>query len=697
MSYTPPAYTDAGGSLASGYMPPAFTDAGGDVDPPPPVPPGPLPLPRTSLALPVIVAQLTIDGATEHYSDIEYGDAYTRWHDARIVGDVAYSRSVSCVLWGERRGANGLGNVELINTDGALDSMLVASQADASIAVYVVDQDQPMSAATQIASAVVTGIEARGEQTARVVAGDIMARLEIPLQSDLYAAGDGAATIVGRPKPIAIGNPLSCPVVLVNEVDYEYDCHDSDAFDIVTVRDMGFPLALGTDPGDGYRIADPPRTGIELLQTPVGRVVADVSATTFASESIIGAAEGDFATDILDWTLVTSTTGGGTASATWDAGTALLEVDGTGATMPFPYLDFSFPTALEAGQSYSYALDVDVTVSAAGQGLVQVQFRPDSLAAPEYVQLLVTTSTGTHALSGTFVAPSAGKLFIRVSAVADESATAVVDNVRLDRVGAGGDVADVVELLLARAGIGSSQIDADSIAALRAARPWAVSYWADSAERVGDVLQRVLDSVYGWMFVDRLGRISVGYLQPPETGTPELEITTTELAGEIEIEPDLAPGLSTTVAGARNWYRYGEGELADAISDADRALLTADYRIRRTATDPVGIELRDRAGAAVSSESDTGIATLLDDATDIQAAADYLADLYPAGLPRRFYKVPVFLSRIEAATLNPGDLITLTYDRFGCDAGRPLRVVAVEGIAGDDLVNLRCWGSAVEE
>lgn len=42
MSYTPPAYTDAGGSIITGYTPPAYTDAGGDVLPvTPPVPPTP--------------------------------------------------------------------------------------------------------------------------------------------------------------------------------------------------------------------------------------------------------------------------------------------------------------------------------------------------------------------------------------------------------------------------------------------------------------------------------------------------------------------------------------------------------------------------------------------------------------------------------------------------------------------------------
>jgi hypothetical protein len=207
-----------------------------------------------------------------------------------------------------------------------------------------------------------------------------------------------------------------------------------------------------------------------------------------------------------------------------------------------------------------------------------------------------------------------------------------------------------------------------------------------------------MDSVYGWVYTDASGDIAVGRLIPPEAAdSPVAEITETELAGEIEVEPDLAPGLSTTVAGARNWYRYGEGELADGVLDADRPILTADYRTRKTSTDPVGIELGARAGASVSDLSASGIPTLLDDATDLQAAADYLADLYPAGMPRRFYKVPCFITTTALATFKPGDKITLTYPRFGCDAGRALRVVAIEGRVGDDLCILRCWGSAVDE
>ncbi len=664
--------------------------------------PPPAPLPTSSTALPVIVVQLTVDGITHHFSDIEYGDGGTRWHDARVVGDIAYSRSGSCVLWAERRGSGGLGNIELINEDGALDFLLTNAQVDGWVDVFEVYQDQPMNSATQIAAAVVGSIEGRGERTARIVTGDVLALLDVPMQASLYEDGDGADTLIGRPRPTSVGNPLSCPIVLVNEVDYEYDVHDADTFSIVTVRDSGYPLSEGTMPGDGWRLATSPGIhGIELLQTPVGRVVADVSATTFSAETIIGAAEGDFATDLDDWTVTTEDSGGGTATAEWDAtgkaligGDKLAESSGIAA-----YGELEFPTGLFAGQRYDYSLDFDLTVAGVpAYGLLQVFFRPDSLIPGEFVNLDAEYATAADSLSGTFTAPADGKFVIRCGAGNGASAEALIDNVRLDRVSAGGNTADVIELLLARAGIGIDQIDADSLAALAAARPWACSYWSDGAERIVDVMQQVLDSVFGWMYTNAAGQIAVGLLEPPEAADePVIEITTTELAGEIEIEPDLAPGLSTTVAGARNWYRYGEGELADALSDADRALLTADYRIRKTAADPVGIELGPRAGAAISVLSKSGIPTLLDDAADLQSAADYLAVLYPEGVPRRFYKIPVFLSRTNAAALNPGVKLILTYDRFGCDAGRELRLVQVSGRAGDDLVVLRCWGSAVDE
>lgn len=51
-------------------------------------------LPTTRRSLPVVVVQLTIDGVTSYFSDVEYGapderGAGTNWYDARVVGDIA--------------------------------------------------------------------------------------------------------------------------------------------------------------------------------------------------------------------------------------------------------------------------------------------------------------------------------------------------------------------------------------------------------------------------------------------------------------------------------------------------------------------------------------------------------------------------------------------------------------------------------
>lgn len=655
--------------------------------------PAPVDRPRTRLALPVVVVQLDIDGVTHYFSDIEYGDPDattgigTRWHDARVVGDIQYSRAARCVLWGGRRGGGGgLGNIELINDDGALDTLTTEALIGAEARVYVVDQDRPMSEATRIATAVVERIEARGEQTVRIVTGDILARLDRPLQDDLYdAASDRPATLEGQPRPIAFGTPLSCPIVLVDEVDYEYDAHDSDAFDVTQVRDMGFPLTAVTQ----WQISTTPGVyGVELLQVPEGRVVADIDATSYVGEVIIGGSDGDFdsSSEFATWDTETVAT----ASVSYGSSELIEMSAGQGGA----YL--IWPDTLTAGETYAVSVDVTITsvTGAPGNAGVQVFFRPDSLDPGEYVSIGLRTTAGSETMAGSFVPPSPGQLVIECIAVGDGTIEATIDNITLTRTAAGGDVADLVRMVLARAGIGADAIDATSIAALETARPWACGYFTAQAVQAADVLTQVMDSVYGWTYIQPDGKISVGYLQPPETGSAVLDITDTELAGEVEIEPDLADGLSTTVAGARNWYVYGPGELADAIGDTDRGLLTADFRIRRTAANPVGLELGPRAGRRVADDSRAGIPTLLIDEADIQAAADYLADLYPASAPRRFYRLPVFVSRTAAATLQPGDKITLTHDRFGADAALPLRVVEIEGRVGDDLVTITAWGSA---
>jgi hypothetical protein len=68
--------------------------------------------------------------------------------------------------------------------------------------------------------------------------------------------------------------------------------------------------------------------------------------------------------------------------------------------------------------------------------------------------------------------------------------------------------------------------------------------------------------------------------------SPTLNFTDTNGIGNIEVEDDKAPGLSTRISHGENPGMYGQDELAGAVSNADRALMTNPIYINET-TQPV--------------------------------------------------------------------------------------------------------------
>lgn len=499
----------------------------------------------------VVLVHLHLAGRDKHYywSDAAYTDwsAY-RCYDPRIVGEISYRRGVSCILWGGKALDNGLGVIELANDDGALDELVMGDQSGGTVQVSIVAAGDPISSATLVATVDVARVEARGERAVRIVTESVLRRLDRPF-AGLYTAGDAhdpPASLVGKPKPWALGRPLSCPIVLVNPVDFEYDVHDQGGWAVAKVRDGGIELS-----------------------TPAG------------------------------W-IVSTTTG----------------VQG-----------------------------------------VELQYQP-------------------------------------ISAVV---ADVVVDGPLT--------LADAISTVIARANEYEIDVALDStLSDLDEACPWPVSVWVDTATTFLQVLTSLLDSVCGWMVPNAEGGISLGRLHLPDPeAEPDLVIDEVSLAGDIEILPDAAPGLSTTFAGQRNYRVYADSELADDVTSADRTLLTADYRLRRTASTGVTAELGVVAGVApqprdadvlVSNRVDgrplpgAGIGTLLDDATDLQTLANHVAGLYPLGGVARFVKVPVFLLEGAETVLAGKTTVLLRHPRFGFADGVLGLVVDVDGRVADPKVTL---------
>ena len=238
--------------------------------------------PRT--ALPVQLVHLTIGGVTYYFSTGAYSDAGRRFYQARLLDWVSYERAVGCRLW-DRQSRSAVGAVALANGDGALSALIDADAEGALVQVFECLDDVPIESAVQVATGRVVSIDAEDRRVIRIVQQDPLAALDVPLQTALYASGDAVDdSLIGTPKPISIGAPLSVPLTLRDFGDQIYDVHDR--------RDDLVPAGMLVRDGGAevlWSLAASPYAGVELAARAVGVLVADVATGAGTETEIIGA------------------------------------------------------------------------------------------------------------------------------------------------------------------------------------------------------------------------------------------------------------------------------------------------------------------------------------------------------------------------------------------------------------------------
>lgn len=191
--------------------------------------------------------------------------------EARIGSEIAFSRKASTIYWGGGRASQGLGAIELINTDGGLDNLLFMALRRAIVTVYLGDQDQPLASLSKVARAVVERPETIGEQALRLVLADASSELDIPILSATYSSGAQEGAL----QPLALGACLSVPALHTGAPSLQYSVHDAASLTAInTVRDSGVTLTPVTqwealDSGEQH--------GFTLLQSTAGVITADVT------------------------------------------------------------------------------------------------------------------------------------------------------------------------------------------------------------------------------------------------------------------------------------------------------------------------------------------------------------------------------------------------------------------------------------
>ena len=206
----------------------------------------------------------------------------------------------------------------------------------------------------------------------------------------------------------------------------------------------------------------------------------------------------------------------------------------------------------------------------------------------------------------------------------------------------------------------SDSVDVTAIEAVDASAPYVIGCYYDAPITGLSVLRQALDSWCGWVTSTRDGRLTVGRL----VRRPLFPSGPRRRRGQIisaRTSIDTAARQSTPLAGLRHHTRHSDSDIATSVDDALRADLKAEYTIKTGAT-PMPPAYGHATGA-------TPIPTMLQDADQLQGAADYITDLFGGG-PCTWYEVDAAISSQIADGLEMGQWIHATHPIEGLDAGR---------------------------
>jgi len=622
-----------------------------------------------------------------------------QYYDPRIApdGDPIYDRSVTCCLWSSSNAqvqnysdapasavsaaTIALGDIDLINPDGGLDTFVQTPMRDGTITLKLGYYGNAYSTFTPVATGVIDDVAQTDEHTARIYLRGKMAKLDKAAQTNVYNAITPNAALESYTLPLAMGTVKWAPFVTLDPANLEYQLGDSYIGPVSEVRDQGALITQGVGWSCSAIAGGSPlgQYGVRRLTNPAGKQCATHDGELTLGAVLVNAqpfgawSAGDppgFAHVVNANTTFTNPSG---------TLARLLCTTGTGA-----YQATLQPTAAcVSGVIYV----VEIVVSSWTSGTASVMVQPNSGAVVNATSFCEITKAGTYRFSflsnGTNrpIGIEWGKVVcdMQISGVKVTAAT------KIERLPAW-----LSYLCVTRGGLVSGDLDtAGTITALDTAAPYLLNYYCQDATRIPDILQQTMDSFAGWIFEDRFGVLKVGRLQAPSS-TSVLSLTDTELVGDISYYTDKAPGLSAVLAGVKNYSVHGTSDIAGSVfvpgtgDPTTAAQLQLPWLAQRRG---IGTLANLYAQTAANNPASPSLLTL---ALQVQNEANRRVGLY--NVQRGFYACKAFLDDTTSYTLNPGDTVTVTTKRLGMTSGKNLLVVGIKSRFLSNVVELILWG-----
>lgn len=182
-------------------------------------------------------------------------------YDDLITSIPTFTRRMSEALEGQT--TQSWGDIELINTDGALDSWLDDGWDGRSLKLYLGDPSWPKADFRLILNGVSADITARDQKTLAIKARDKTFALNVPIQTNLIA---GTTANKDKPVPLLFGECYNIEPPLIDAALHKYQYHDGAAFGVSTVYDNGVSVGFTDTPGSGTFV---------LTASPAGQITCD--------------------------------------------------------------------------------------------------------------------------------------------------------------------------------------------------------------------------------------------------------------------------------------------------------------------------------------------------------------------------------------------------------------------------------------
>jgi len=628
-------------------------------------------------------------------SDVDYLSAptdtlpNTRWDGSITTADLVTDRGVTFWPWGDSNLRGSSLSINLTDPTGAWDGALGGLYRDQPVTVQrIATQYTAVADAESVGAYVVERIEVQDELTRRVICRDALATLERPLQRRKIRP-DAAEDAANRPWPTTIGACFSVEPVLIDETNYTLAIDSIGCQQVGKVRDKGDPLIPSTD----YTVNDGGQT-VTLAAPNVGIVTLDgaVTGLTYVAPGSTDILAGDG--DPFDpglWTLAASA-----GSAPTISSGVLTFTQTTGAVASAVHA-----ATVTAGSLYRITVNVSQIELDQPSGVAArlLLCRANSIFASFYdirsTGEFVTyyAAPATHSIYLVYQGNSiAGGDDCNVESIVIESIPNIDDSDTDDAVEESLEpmvLADLMtDLLQTRGEIAASAWSSADAAAIDTASGY--SGQGFHAREQVTILKAVNECLTGYTasaYLDRAGVIRFLRLVAPENETATGTLDDSDMLTPPLPEWDGGEGLTRSLGARRNERVLTDSDLVTDDLDVTirlRRKLAREHRYTCVSGAPLaaGYEHADVAEP---------VGTRLVKRVDGQAEIDRICGIY--GRSRSFYRCKV----AGRNNIDVGDVLTVTYPRFGLASGRKLLVVRVRESAISNTQELTLWGLSPEE